>query len=303
MTQYGYEPLSPEDSGSTLLARVNGVVPALLTNHKGAARPAYVQPGMLWIDDSGATWLLNLFDGQSDVPIAAINPETHVPVAAFVPLARKLKVGAGLLLDGVAGSDAEPAESDLSADRLLNLVSLSLDTWKAGTDTTEAPISPAKLAAVVAASSTGWGFIAEDQKAPGVAGGQSISGWQIRTLNTVLVNNIGASLVGNAARLPPGTYGAAWDAPANQAGRHRTVLYDTTHAAILCLGSSEYGNVSSDSASNSSSGAGRFVLSAQSDVVVRHYTGSASAGGDGLGVSSPSGLPEVFTRLRIKRLS
>lgn len=155
MTQYGYEPLSPEVSGSTLLARVNGVVPALLTNHKGAARPAYVQPGMLWIDGSGATWLLNLFDGTSDVPIAKIDPETHALVSSFVPLTRKLKIGSGLLLDGVAGSDAEPADADLSADRLLGIdlaaKALSPELWGAGVATTEAPISPAKLAAAIVA--------------------------------------------------------------------------------------------------------------------------------------------------------
>ena len=82
MTQYGYEPLSPDDSGSTLLERVNGMVPALLTNHKGAARPAYVQPGMMWIDDSGATWLLNLFDGADDVAFAMFDPATHTVALA-----------------------------------------------------------------------------------------------------------------------------------------------------------------------------------------------------------------------------
>lgn len=82
MTQYGYEPLSPEDSGSTLLERVNGVVPALLTNHKGAARPGYVQPGMMWIDDSGATWLLNLYDGADDVAFAMFDPATHTVALA-----------------------------------------------------------------------------------------------------------------------------------------------------------------------------------------------------------------------------
>lgn len=82
MTQYGYEPLSPEDSGSTLLERLNGVVPALLTNHKGAARPAYVEPGMMWIDDSGADWSLNMFDGSSDVHFASISPADHSVVLA-----------------------------------------------------------------------------------------------------------------------------------------------------------------------------------------------------------------------------
>jgi hypothetical protein len=86
MTQYGYEPLSPDDSGSTLLERMNGVVPALLTNHKGAVRPGYVQPGMMWVDDSGATWLLKLFDGVADATLASIDPATHALVDSYLKI-------------------------------------------------------------------------------------------------------------------------------------------------------------------------------------------------------------------------
>ncbi|WP_026793003.1 hypothetical protein [Pleomorphomonas oryzae] len=42
-------------------------------------------------------------------------------LGGYVPTGRRLKVGAGLSLNGVAGSDATPAEGDLSADRLLAL--------------------------------------------------------------------------------------------------------------------------------------------------------------------------------------
>ncbi|MBS1168036.1 MAG: hypothetical protein H6R00_4061 [Proteobacteria bacterium] len=150
MTQYGYEPLSPDDSGSTLLGRVNGVVPALLTNHKGAARPGYVQPGMMWIDDSGASWLLNLYDGTSDVLIAAINPDTHALVPSFVPLTRKLKVGSGLSLDGTEGNDEEPAAFDLAADRFLRLA-FATPAETAGGTLRGKPIDPAGLAVALAA--------------------------------------------------------------------------------------------------------------------------------------------------------
>ena len=150
MTQYGYEPLSPEDSGSTLLERLNGVMPALLTNHKGAARPGYVQPGVMWIDDSGASWLLNLYDGVGDVPLAAINPETHAIVPSFVPLTRKLKVGSGLSLDGTEGGEEEPAAFDLAADRFLRLA-FATPAETAGGTLTGKPIDPAGLAVALAA--------------------------------------------------------------------------------------------------------------------------------------------------------
>ncbi len=144
MTQYGYEPLSPADSGSTLLERINGVVPALVTNHKGPARPGYVQPGMMWIDDSGSQWLLNLYDGASDVAIAAIDPDTHTVVAAYVPPSRKLKVGAGLVLNGVAGTDAEPAEADLTADLAFTMAFATPAVTIAG-ERDDLPVHPAGL--------------------------------------------------------------------------------------------------------------------------------------------------------------
>lgn len=100
MTQYGYEPLSPDDSGSTLLERINGVVAALVTNHKGPARPGYVQPGMMWIDDSGSEWLLNLYDGASDVAIAAIDPATHQALSQWVPETRTIASGLGVKING-----------------------------------------------------------------------------------------------------------------------------------------------------------------------------------------------------------
>ncbi|MBS1164204.1 MAG: hypothetical protein H6R00_229 [Proteobacteria bacterium] len=70
---------------------------------------------------------------------------------SFVPAVRKLKVGPGLSLDGAAGSDAEPAETDLSADRLIKLVLASAATVVAGTDE-ELPVHSAGVhSAIVAA--------------------------------------------------------------------------------------------------------------------------------------------------------
>ena len=42
-------------------------------------------------------------------------------VGGYVPVERKLRVGSGLSIDGVAGSDAVPVEGDLSVDRILAL--------------------------------------------------------------------------------------------------------------------------------------------------------------------------------------
>lgn len=88
MTQFDFGALLTSDSGSTLVAKLSGLVPALMTQHSGVARPGYVQPGMLWVDTSGSVWKLNLFDGTSDVVLFTIDPASHArAVAGYAPLA------------------------------------------------------------------------------------------------------------------------------------------------------------------------------------------------------------------------
>jgi len=90
-----------------------------------------------------------------DPALYSTTAQISTMLGGYVPTARKLKVGAGLSLNGTAGSDEQPAEGDLSQDRLLALnlalKALTPELWNAGVDTTEAPISPAKLAGAVTA--------------------------------------------------------------------------------------------------------------------------------------------------------
>ena len=72
----------------------------------------------------------------------------------FVPTARKLKVGAGLSIDGADGSDAVPAEIDLSSDRLIRLAFATPAETIAGALTGK-PVDPAGLAAAIAALAGG----------------------------------------------------------------------------------------------------------------------------------------------------
>lgn len=155
MTQFDFGVLEITHTGAALATKLNGVVGALLTQHRGPARPAYVQPGMLWIDDSGSLWLLKLYDGTGDIAIAAVDPDTHAVVTHFVPDGRKLRAGKGLKLNGVAGTDAVPAEADLTADLLfgfdLSAFAALQALWNAGADEGLHPISPAQLKAAIAA--------------------------------------------------------------------------------------------------------------------------------------------------------
>lgn len=148
MTQYDPGLFEPTDSGVQLATDLNGLVGSLHTNHKGPARPAYVRPGMLWIDDAGAAWLLKLFDGEEDITIAGINPATHQLQTAGVPATRKVKTGAAFLLNGVAGTDAAPAEADLSADLLIKLIFASTAASIEGTRE-DLPVHPAGMKAAI----------------------------------------------------------------------------------------------------------------------------------------------------------
>lgn len=169
MTQYDFGALSPADSGSTLAAKLSGVIPALLTNHKGPTRPSYTQPGMLWINDAGATWLLALYDGEQDITIAGINPTTHALTTAGVPTSRKVKTGAAFLLNGVAGTDAAPAEADLTADLLIELIFASLADTIAGLRD-DVAVHPAGLKAAIAALASSSGHIYTDIDVINVSG-------------------------------------------------------------------------------------------------------------------------------------
>ena len=169
MTQYDFGALSPADSGSTLAAKLSGVIPALLTNHKGPTRPSYTQPGMLWINDAGATWLLALYDGEQDITIAGINPTTHALTTAGVPTSRKVKTGAAFLLNGVAGTDAAPAEADLTADLLIELIFASLADTIAGLRD-DVAVHPAGLKAAIEALASSSGHIYTDIDVINVSG-------------------------------------------------------------------------------------------------------------------------------------
>ncbi|CAI9399039.1 hypothetical protein ANOBCDAF_00189 [Pleomorphomonas sp. T1.2MG-36] len=141
-------PSRSSDSGSTLLERINGVVPALVTNHKGPARPGYVQPGMMWIDDSGSEWQLNLYDGASDVAIAAIDPATHQALSQWVPETRTIASGLGVKING--------GESATLAGTVTVGLDLATPTETIAGEIGNKPVAPDGVHAAIAAALAGF---------------------------------------------------------------------------------------------------------------------------------------------------
>ncbi len=116
-------------------------------------------------------------------------------------------------------------------------------------------------------------FHARDEKPNGTTGGNSITGSQKRTLNTVLRNTIaGASLAANNITLPAGTYRVHATAPAAGQVVHKAFLQNETDATTLFVGTSE--DPGSDSMSRSVV-IGSFTLAAQKTISLYHFVSLA----------------------------
>lgn len=139
---------------------------------------------------------------------------------------------------------------------------------------------------------------AQDQKTPGTAGGSSISGTQTRILNTILTNSItGASLSTNQITLPQGSYHIEASATCFKVDQHKALLYNATDASNVLIGTSENSS-NSDATGTRSFVSGDFTINSSKDIELRHYTNSTIAT-SGLGVSSGSGLTEVYADIKI----
>ena len=58
---------------------------AILSNHSGTSRPGYVRPGQIWINTTTASnWVINLYDGTSDIPLGYVNSTTDTGGMAVV---------------------------------------------------------------------------------------------------------------------------------------------------------------------------------------------------------------------------
>lgn len=79
MSQFDFGTIDPNSkSGPQLALDLNKFRDALNSAHRGSARPAYAQAGMLWVRETSSTqWDLMFFDGDTDFVLRSINPETN----------------------------------------------------------------------------------------------------------------------------------------------------------------------------------------------------------------------------------
>lgn len=78
MSQFDWGVMDPNSkSGPQLALDLNDFRDALNTLHRGATRPPYAQPGMLWVKEvSSSRWDLVMYDGSVDLVQRSFNPTT-----------------------------------------------------------------------------------------------------------------------------------------------------------------------------------------------------------------------------------
>lgn len=143
----------------------------------------------------------------------------------------------------------------------------------------------------------------QDQKAANTQGGTATSGsFQTRTLNTAVTNTItGASLGSNQITLPAGTYYLEAECPAYAVLQHKAILYNVTDAANVLIGTSGYA-ASTDNGHDQSFVKGRFTIAGTKVLEIRHRVNTTNAD-DGFGIASNFGVNEVYTDVRIWKVS
>lgn len=142
----------------------------------------------------------------------------------------------------------------------------------------------------------------QDQKPSGTGGGSSVTGVNIRNLNTVVANTIvGASLAANQVTLPAGTYAVIGGAPALDSNGHRTYLYNVSAGSTAVIGSTVHAS-SADTTSFDAPLYGRFVIETASVFELRHYIISGGVATLGLGPTAQSGHVEVYGNLLIEKV-
>ena len=155
-------------------------------------------------------------------------------------------------------------------------------------------------------STVGQTIVFADVKSAGTAGGSSAAGaWNVRTLNTTLIDShsLSPTLAANVFTLPPGTWIIEAKVPGFQTGNQQARIYQTTGSNIIFYGSSEQNLASGGYASTNSIVIGSYVIaqSTTSSFRIEHRVTSAQST-NGLGVPNNFGGSEIYTTVKCTRV-
>lgn len=145
--------------------------------------------------------------------------------------------------------------------------------------------------------------VVADQKTSGTAGGACSGGWDLRTLNTILVDT-GAnviSLAGSVLTLKAGTYNCSVSAPAFSVMGHFMRVVNTTTGDVY-YGSTEFAE---GSVTTRSVWEGVLKSPSNFSIQVQHLCWSSSAGSQAFGRPAAAGYApnETYTVVRCVRVN
>lgn len=149
--------------------------------------------------------------------------------------------------------------------------------------------------------------IITDTKTSGTDGGTFISGsWQTRELNNISDPlSIVTSLSSNQVTLPAGRYEIEAVSVGHLCGLNKIKIRNVTNSTDLLIGTntlSDKALFSSDKSQISSHVNGVIVLNSATTISVQHRA-SKTRSGDGFGLASSLGVSEIYTILKIRKLT
>jgi len=143
--------------------------------------------------------------------------------------------------------------------------------------------------------------IFNETQSSGTNGGSNALTYTKRTLNTTVVNNItGCSIASSVITLPAGTFEIYASAPAFKCEEHQIRLANTTDSTYS-YGTSEYVGAG-DSIQSRSFVSTVLTIAASKDFEIQHICGASKAT-NGFGVAGSHGNSEIFTQIKIRRVS
>jgi hypothetical protein len=119
MSQYDFGIIDPYvDDGVTLANMLNSWRDAVHSWHRGAARPSYAVPGMLWVNDNGGptNWIVNVYLGPAIGDKALWNYNT---TTGAVAIAAGISLPGGPFLPLAGGALTGPLSAQLTVDTQL----------------------------------------------------------------------------------------------------------------------------------------------------------------------------------------
>jgi hypothetical protein len=144
--------------------------------------------------------------------------------------------------------------------------------------------------------------IFNETQASNTQGGSSVATtYTKRTLNTTVINNIGATLTSSVIALVAGTYKVFAMSPFFIVGAVAIRLRNTTDGTTTVAGVNNYVSPSSSAGCNALLD-GTFTITATKNFEVQYYCSSAQASnGLGVGVNS-AGVSEIYTQITIVKV-